>query len=256
MATAQETEPSGTPRVSSSVVDHLRQMLSDGRLGPGDRLPAERDLAERLGVGRNSIREALRELEMLGLVEARRGAGTFVRQADLNTLMSAFRMVISLSEAAVEDVVEFRRAFEPEVAAMAARNADEAGIAELGQALRRFDTAVESPDGERPVAADVGFHEVLALCTGNPLVIAVQHALANLLSDLRTRLSDASYEPGNRAARGHQALFGAVVAGDPEAARDVMRQHLDEVESCLDRWRVLPGTDFEPRPGDEQEARR
>jgi GntR family transcriptional regulator, transcriptional repressor for pyruvate dehydrogenase complex len=227
-------------RVSSSVVDHLRELVSSGQLGPGDRLPAERDLAERLGVGRNSIREALRELQMLGLVEARRGAGTFVRAADPSSLMAPFQTVISLSDAAVDDVMEFRRAFEPEVAALAARHATDGDIADLQSALRRFDQAVASDD--RPYGADVDFHEVVARCTGNPLIMAVQHALAQLFAEMRSRLSDSSYQPDNRAARGHQALFGAIVAGDPDAARDVMRQHLDEVEESLGRWREASGS--------------
>jgi GntR family transcriptional repressor for pyruvate dehydrogenase complex len=256
MATAQGTTPdaataTGDGRVSSSVVDHLRRTITDGRLAPGDRLPAERELADRLGVGRNTIREALRELTMLGLVESRRGAGTFVRAADPSSLMAPFQTVISLSDAAVEDVLEFRRAFEPEVAAMAAANADDDGIAQLQGALRRFDDALETE--ARPHAADVDFHEAVARCTGNPLVIAVQHALAQLFAELRSRLTDTSYDPGNRVARGHQALFGAIVAGDGESARDVMRQHLDEVERSLERWRfpapVSPSDALHPGNG-------
>ena len=195
------------------------------------------DLAERLGVGRNSIREGLRELQMLGLVESRRGAGTFVRAAGPGSLMAPFQTVISLSAAAVDDVMEFRRVFEPEVAAMAARNIDDHGIALLATALRRFDDAIEAK--AHPVDADVDFHEVVAQCTGNALVIAVQHALAQLFGDMRQQLSETTYQAGNRVARGHQALFGAIVAGDPEAARDVMLQHLEEVEGSLRFWRKL-----------------
>jgi GntR family transcriptional repressor for pyruvate dehydrogenase complex len=237
MEAAAPAQPDG--RVSSSVVEHLRELVTSGQVGPGDRLPAERELAERLGVGRNSIREALRELQMLGLVEARRGAGTFVRATGPGSLMAPFRTVISLSSAAVHDVMEFRRIFEPEVAAMAAVNADDNGIALLATALRRFDDAVESE--AHPVGADVDFHEVVAHCTGNAVVIAIQHALAQLFADMRRRqrLSETSYRSGDRVARGHQALFGAIVAGDPDAARDVMRQHLDEVEESLQLWQPL-----------------
>jgi len=237
MEAAAPAQPNG--RVSSSVVDHLRELLASGRLAPGDRLPAERELAERLGVGRNSIREALRELQMLGLVEARRGAGTFVRAASPGSLMAPFQTVLSLSAAAIHDVMEFRRIFEPEVAAMAARNVDDDGLELLTRALRRFDDAVEAK--AHPVDADVDFHEAVALCTRNAVVIAIQHALAQLFADMRQRLSAASYQSDNRAARGHQALFGAIVAGDPEAAREVMLQHLDEVGESLLQWQHIAG---------------
>lgn len=239
MKTAQELEAEarqnhGVVRVSNTVVGYIRQMLAEGKFVPGDRLPAERNLAEDLGVGRNSIREALREMEMMGLVEARRGSGTFVRKVDPTALMAPFRSVISLSGAVVDDVIEFRLAFEPEMAALAATNADDKGIADLQRALRRFDDALES-DGE-PHTADLDFHEVVAQCTGNPLMIAVHHALAQLFAELRTRLSDNTYQPDNRVARGHQALFGAIVAGDPDAARDVMRQHIVEAHDSLLQW--------------------
>lgn len=249
MEAAAPAQPNG--RVSSSVVDHLRDLLASGQLGPGDRLPAERDLADQLGVGRNSIREALRELQMLGLVEARRGAGTFVRAPGPGSLMAPFQTVISLSAAAIHDVMEFRRIFEPEVAAMAARNIDDDGMSLLANALRRFDDAIEAE--ARPVDADVDFHEAVALCTRNAVVIAIQHALAQLFADMRQRLSAASYRSDNRVARGHQALFGAIVAGDPEAARDVMLQHLDEVEESLQLWRqIVPPVDTDGTPVEEE----
>ena len=237
MAAAAPAQSNDHDRVSTSVVDHLRELLESGELGPGDRLPAERELAESLGVGRNSIREALRELQSLGLVESRRGAGTFVRAADPSLLMAPFQAVISLSQAAVDDVMEFRLAFEPEVAAMAAANAEEEDVLDLGSALRRFNWAVESD--AHPLDADIAFHEAVARCTKNPLVIAVQHALNQLFAELRTRLSANSYQPDDHAPRGHQALFGAIVAGDPNAARDVMRRHLEEVEESLAIWRGL-----------------
>ena len=226
------------------MVDHLRDLVATGQLGPGDRLPAERDLAERLGVGRNSIREALRELQMVGLVESRRGAGTFVRSADSRVLMAPFQTVITMAAGLPEDVMEFRRMFEPEVAAMAARNINDEGIARLASALRRFDDAVEASD--HALDADVGFHEAVARCTGNALVLGIQQALARLFADMRHRLVESSYEPGNRVARGHQALFGAIVAGDPEAAREVMLEHLEEVEKSLTFWEPIP---MAPAPG-------
>ncbi|HEY8544028.1 MAG TPA: FadR/GntR family transcriptional regulator [Acidimicrobiales bacterium] len=237
MEAAAPAQPNG--RVSSSVVEHVRELVASGQLAPGDRLPAERDLAERLGVGRNSIREALRELQMLGLVEARRGSGTFVRAAEPSAIMAPFQTVISLSAAAVDDVMAFRRMFEPEVAAMAAMHINGDRMAMLANALRRFDEAIESEG--HPVDADVDFHEVVAQCTGNAVVIAIQHALAQLFADMRKRLSSSTYRSGNRVARGHQALFGAIVAGDAEAARDVMREHLDEVEKSLEVWQKVAG---------------
>jgi GntR family transcriptional repressor for pyruvate dehydrogenase complex len=221
-----------TGRLSRHVVEQFRTMLAAGDLAAGDRLPAERELAERFGVGRGSVREALRELEILGLVEARHGAGTYVRAVDSRELMAPFRSVVALSSAAVDDVVEFRRLFEPQVAALAATNADDEGRALLQSALRRYDSALGAGHA---VDADVDFHEAVARCTGNPLVVAVHHALAELFAEFRTHLIETSYERDQEVARGHQVVFGAIVAGDAEAARDAMLRHLDQVESSIER---------------------
>lgn len=226
---AVRTAPPG--RLSRQVVEQFQSMLASGEVVAGDRLPPERELAERFGVGRGSVREALRELEILGLVEARQGAGTYVRAVDSRELMAPFRSVVALSSAAAEDIVAFRRMFEPQVAAMAAANADDDGRALLQQALRRYDRALGD---DHAVAADVDFHEAVARCSANPLVIAVQHALAELFSEFRSHLAGSSYERDQAVARGHQAVFGAIVAGDADAARDAMARHLDMVQSAIE----------------------
>jgi GntR family transcriptional repressor for pyruvate dehydrogenase complex len=219
-------------RLSRHVVDRFRAMLAAGELRPGDRLPPERELAGRFGVGRGSVREALRELEILGLVEARHGAGTYVRAVDSRELMAPFRSVVALSGAAVDDVLAFRRMFEPQVAALAAVNADDEGRALLQQALRRYDRALGDAHA---VEADVDFHEAVARCTRNPIVMAVHDALAELSAEFRTHLVGSSYDADHSVARGHQAVFGAVVAGDADAARDAMARHLEQVEVALVR---------------------
>lgn len=224
-------------RLSRQVVERFQAMLADGEIGPGDRLPSERELAERYGVGRSSVREALRELEILGLVESRQGAGTYVRAASSRDLMAPFRSIVALSEAAVADVLAFRRMFEPEVAAMAARNADDDGRALLQRALRRFDRSLG--DGQA-TTADLDFHEAVARCTRNPIVLGVQHALADLFGEVRGQLPGSSYEPDQVVPRGHQAVFGAIVAGDAEAARDEMARHLDAVQAAMTQEATTP----------------
>lgn len=227
MATVRNAPPA---RLSRYVLEQFHALLVAGELAPGDRLPPERELAERFGVGRGSLREALRELEILGLVETRQGAGTYIRAVDSRELMAPFRSVVALSSAAVDDVVEFRRHFEPQVAALAAANADDEGRALLQEALRRYDRALGDAHA---VEADVAFHEAVARCTGNPIVLAVHHALAALFAEFRTHLVGSSYEAGHAVARGHQAVFGAIVAGDAEAAEEAMAAHLHQVEGAI-----------------------
>jgi GntR family transcriptional regulator, transcriptional repressor for pyruvate dehydrogenase complex len=237
-----------TPR-SQGVVAEFQRLIAGGELATGDRLPPERELAQLLGVGRNSVREALRQLELLGLIDSRRGDGTYVRGGDVSRLLGPFRVAVAASPATAQMVLEFRRTFEPDVAALAASNVDEQGVEQLVRALHRFERAVDHND--HPRAADSDFHAAIASATRNPVVIAVQEALASMLADFRERLAASSYDATRRAARGHQAIFGAIVARDADGAREAMLAHLDQVEAALrpdgapdgngQRWSDLDG---------------
>jgi GntR family transcriptional regulator, transcriptional repressor for pyruvate dehydrogenase complex len=232
--------PLSPQRLSRGVVEQFREMLAMGRLVPGQRLPNERELAEMFGVSRNSIREALRQLEMLTIVESRRGDGTYVRELDVERLMAPFGAVIATSAAATDDVLEFRRTFEPDVAALAARKVDDEGRELLENALRAFEDAVDSGGAE---AADVDFHFAIAQMTRNSVVIGVQRALMEVMAHFRTHLDPSSYLGGEAATEGHRAIVAAICAGDPDAARQAASEHVDVVARVL-----LAETPIEPRP--------
>lgn len=219
-------------RLSGQVVQQFVTMIRNGELAPGERLPTERELAERFGIGRNSIREALRELNMLGLVTSRHGEGTFVGTPDAAQLMAPFRAVIELSAPAAESILEFRLAFEPGVAALAARNITEDGKRRLKDALETFENALAGEE-TRAEHTDASFHFAVAQTTGNPTVIAVHQALLELLTAFRSRLSRDTYQPDNRVAVGHRELYAAILSRDEEKARSAMQQHLRDVSQGL-----------------------
>lgn len=219
-------------RVSRQVVQQFQDLIRRGELSAGDRLPAERELAERFGVGRNSIREALRELDMIGLVESRHGEGTFVRTPDPGQLMAPFRSVIELSAPAAESVLEFRLTFEPGVAALAARKVTDPSRQRLGAALEEFEASL-TPRGTRTEQADAAFHFAIAQATGNPTVVAVHRALLELLTAFRSTLTHAAYQPNRQIAAGHRELYEAIAARDEDRARAVMQAHLASVAGSL-----------------------
>lgn len=229
------SEPSR--RRSSRVVDDFLERLARGELSPGTRLPPERELAGELGVGRNSVREAIRELEQLGVVESRHGAGTYVTEVDSSRLMAPFRSIVALgsSAATLQEILDFRLAIEPQAAALAARDLDEESEAMLGRALRRFDHAVSGADDAE--TADTSFHFAIARASRNGLIIAVQRALLDVMARFRANLEPSSYVPDERIPRGHHTIYGAIVARDEQAASDAMRSHL------LDVARALPSAD-------------
>ncbi|MDT0306466.1 FadR/GntR family transcriptional regulator [Streptomyces sp. DSM 44917] len=219
-------------RVSRQVVEQFQRQLREGNLRPGDRLPPEREMAAQFGVGRNSVREALRELDLLGLVESRHGEGTFVSAPSPEALMTPFRAVIELSSTAAGTVMEFRRAFEPGVAALAATNLTDAGRDRLHAALTDFETRVTQgvTEVER---ADADFHLMTGHATENAAVIGVHTALYTLLRDVRSRVTSARYGPSDSAVAGHRLIYEAILARDPEAAAREMRAHLDDVSETL-----------------------
>lgn len=232
-------QPVVSGRVSRLVVEQLEELLRSGQVNVGDRLPPERALAEMFCVGRNSVREALRELEIRGLVERRRGHGTRVRTADARDMMAPLRSVISLSGTAVDQVIEFRRTFEPAVAALAAQNVTPASAEELTAAFKAYRRAIAERPGDvgAPVRADANFHHAIAIATGNPIVMALHAALDELLVDFRARLVDTSYQASRRVARGHREILDAIVAGDPQLAQSTTAEHLAAVDAAIARRR-------------------
>lgn len=116
-------------KLADIVADNLLQMFREGELHPGQKLPAERDLAVRYGVSRASLRDAIRHLELLGYLEVRQGEGTFVRTPDGQTLTRPFQSVLSSQPQLADDLVEFRFLLEPEVAALAAKHCTEEDVA-------------------------------------------------------------------------------------------------------------------------------
>jgi GntR family transcriptional regulator, transcriptional repressor for pyruvate dehydrogenase complex len=221
-----------TGRVSGQVVSQFLDMVKRGELNAGDRLPPERELAERFGVGRNSVREALRELNLLGVVASRHGEGTFVAAPDARHLMTPFRSLLELSAPAADSVLEFRLVFEPSVAGLAARNLTTAAEVSLRDALATFEAAVSErqSDAER---ADTAFHFAIARATDNPMVIAVHQALLELLTDFRSKLSRDAYHPQHRVAVGHREIFDAIVSRDEQRAQRTMHDHLVDVSGGL-----------------------
>lgn len=218
-------------RLSRQVVAQVQEMISRGDLRAGDRLPTERQLAEDLGVGRNSVREAIRELDALGLIESRRGEGTYVREFDAAALMAPFRSVIALSTTAPTAILEFRATLEPEVAALAAQKLSEEGGALLANALEQFERAVS--EGRSAVDADTSFHLAVARAAGNPALVAVHEALLELLADFRYRLDRKSYRPSAPTLVDHRKILEAILERDPERARAATREHLRHVGEAL-----------------------
>ncbi len=228
-------DPAKTRRVRSfdDVVEQLREAILSGRIRPGDRLPGERQLCESFGVGRPTLREALRSLEATGLIEVRpgKGGGSYAVTPSEATLGDALASLVNLRGASLEDLAEFRVDFEGENAAWAARRADAGDIAALEAIVAEARAiAADAPRRRQVASVDVRWHEALARATKNRLRIGI--ALG--IHDAVMRRHAAVMRPAD--AGEHAAaipadidrITQAVAAGDGEAARRLMRAHIED----------------------------
>lgn len=221
---------------TDEVVDGIKRMIFDGELGPGDKLPVEKDLAERLGVSRGSLREGVRALSILGILDTRQGDGTYVTSLDPSRLLSPLRLVVDLhGDAEAQPFHAVRRVLETEAAGLAARRITPEALAEARGLLDRVAEILgASPvDHEQFIQADVAFHRIIAGQAGNPVLEALIETLAS--RTVRERLWRSLHEEGaeTRTADDHEAIWRALAAGDAEAARVRMAAHLLDVEESL-----------------------
>lgn len=218
-------QPVRRGRLPQQVMEGIQRLLADGTFSPGDRLPTESALARTFGVGRNSVREAVRQLEMLGVVEVRQGEGTFVRKLDATSVVEPFRAILALSASSTRQVLEFRTVLEPGIAALAAEHATGAQIERMARALERKVALQESGDATAVLEEDLDFHLALAAGAGNPLVLGVAEALLGLLREFRMRLArQSAYNEELTAAE--QRVLAAVRSHDGPAAAAAMREHM------------------------------
>jgi GntR family transcriptional regulator, transcriptional repressor for pyruvate dehydrogenase complex len=216
-------------KVYEEVARQLQQMILK-RLRPGDKLPSERELAETLGVSRSSIRDAIRSLELLGLVEPRQGAGTVVREISASTIMNPLASLLRHKLELVGELLDFRKMLEPPLAARAATHRSEEEIDELEEILHRQETKLHR--GELAIEEDSEFHYTIAMASGNSVVLKVLDLLMDLLRDTRERSLQSEGRP-QRSLAGHRRVLAAIKRRDAEGAKAAMRRHIEDVEEIV-----------------------
>ena len=228
-------QPLERRKVYEQVAEQLLGQIRSRRLTTGDPLPPERELTESFGVGRSSIREALRMLESQGVITPVSG-GTFVVSDPAAPLNSSLRLLFSLDErAGLEDVYELRRILECEAAALAAERRSEEHLEKMDGAVADMHAALDGVRAaERFIDADLRFHLAVAEASGNRLVLHSMQAVRDLV---RRALLTIVLIPGSpeSAVVEHRAIRAAIANGDPERAREEMRAHLARVRSDVER---------------------
>jgi GntR family transcriptional regulator, transcriptional repressor for pyruvate dehydrogenase complex len=221
-------------RRSDEALRQILDLIFQGQLAPGSRLPAERELAELIGVSRNTLRDALNKLEARGYIERRDRSGNYVCTAIPQQLSAPLEEIVAKDVVGLRDIVDIRKALET----WAARKAAEAPTADLLKQLRdcvrtmRANAALKSDEQfARYSGADRRFHEVIAEMTGNPVYVHLFHYFTALLSRSMTITRELMQEPfAAHNLKVHENILAALAAADAEAAERTMKEHFEFVE--------------------------
>ena len=231
MKTAGATfEPVKRTKVYAEVASQISRLIEAGRVKPGDRLPPERELAEMFGVSRTSVRDAIRVLEMRGLVEPRHGEGTVVKQVPIDAIVSPLADALVSSKNLTADLFDMRKMLEPPLARAASLRATGEDLKAMRDILKRQAGRVRA--GEIAIEEDNAFHYRIATAARNHVVLAVMDLVMELLQESRARSLQG---PGRveKSLDGHRRILLAIRNGDPDLAEEAMRLHIEEIEQVL-----------------------
>ena len=212
--------------VREQTLEQLKNFIVSGQLGPGGRLPSERALSEALGVGRYSVREAIKILEAVGLLESRPGDGTFLARRTGEQFGRILGMGLAAWGGAIIEILDARGIIEVEAARAAAERAREEDLGLMRQELERMQRAVQQRDIPQYLAGDMEFHRRVAQASQNAIVWQFVSNLTDLLEEV---LQEAKFDEMPAQAEGgasHQDIYLAIAAGESHAAARAMRRHI------------------------------
>lgn len=227
-AAFEEMRPVNRRSLSDEIVEQIIELISRDVLKPGERLPGERDLCKRFGVGRTSLREALRSLSVMGILEGRVGEGTFVANNSSRYMEKTLQWGLLLDSKRVQDLMETRLILESENASLAAQRCTKENLSMVAQNLETMEDLLENPD--RFLECDLEFHLLIAQATQNTILYSllsmtrgylhewIKETLARPIPEVvkRTKLS----------LQEHHTIFQAIRSGDAQRAQHAMKEHI------------------------------
>jgi DNA-binding FadR family transcriptional regulator len=234
-----DIKPIKTKKIYEQIVDQIGQLVAEGHLKPGDRLPSERELVDQFQVSRASIREAISALEMMGLLEVRSGEGTYIRQTNIDSVVAPLAWMLFIEKDTDLELYEARKILEVQAAGLAAERADDDDIAEIFAALEvmRMDLKKQRLGEE----ADHQFHYAIARGTHNKilfrLMTTISDTMRKTLRSSRSKLYEDKTSP-QRLYQEHYSLYEAIKNHDAESAQRLMLDHLVGVEKQLEKYLI------------------
>jgi GntR family transcriptional repressor for pyruvate dehydrogenase complex len=223
--------------VTTDAREHVLRLITTGVIKPGEKLPAERQLMERLGISRPALRESIAALTAMGILEARQGAGTFVSKLDPARIVEPLALIVNFNSEVVRELFGVRSILEAGAIQLAAENISDEEMAKLRGLTGDLERAQGSV--KRFLQLDVEFHRTIHRASQNQLLIALLESVAQLARGSRA-VTSRSAEVRARAYRGHLRILAALEDHDPVAAREAMLQHLANVQSGLEGPKTTP----------------
>ncbi len=212
---------------TEQVIGHVRSLIEEGVLRPGDRLASERELALQIRVSRTSVRAGLRSLAAMGVVQTRQGAGTFITDGPPTLVSEPLRLVASLHRLGLSGLFEVRRVLEAGTAALAAERASPEQVATLSDEVTGMYAALHDP--QLFLDYDLRFHRAVAAAANNPMLGAIIEAVAALFFEQRRATIERAHNL-RESADMHRKIYQAIRAKDAEAARAAMNEHVRQAQ--------------------------
>lgn len=210
---------------TDQVVSYVRELIDRGELRPGDRLPAERDLATHIGVSRPTVRAGLRALAAIGVVRSRHGSGTYIMDGPPSLGTDALSFLAALHGFTRDEMYEARRILEVGAAGLAAECATHEQIATLAEEVASLFASMDDP--QIFLVHDINFHRAVAAASGNPIVATLVEMVSALYYEQRRDTAERASDLDLRdAAEMHRRIYQAIRSGEDEAARRLMQEHL------------------------------
>ncbi len=217
--------------LTDEAIEKIKQMIISGRVRPGEKLPREADLAAELGLSRNSLREAVKALSLINVLDVRQGDGTYATSLAPSLLLEALSFIVDFHrDDTVLEFLEIRRILEPAATALAAARMPDEDRVELGKVL---DAADASAPVDEFVAADMEFHRLIAVGSGNSVLASLVDNIS--VPTARAREWRGMTEPRaqERTLAEHRAIYQAIMNRDPDLARSTAIVHIAGIESWL-----------------------
>ena len=226
-------KPVEKKKAYEDIVQQIRTLIEEGKLKRNDHLPSERDLSETFQVSRTTVREAIRTLESMKLLQSRQGNGTYVVASSEEALIQPLAAALFNEKDDIRDIFYIRKIIEPHVAELAAENTTPQEMEELERILRKQEACIGQ--GENIIETDSAFHNLMVKATKNRVMERLIIALIDLLKQSREKylFEDENDERAIKSLEGHRRIFSAVKKGDGDAARKSMLQHLEDIEGII-----------------------